>query len=291
MKLERVKLTASEVDNDTSEVLAMKIVYEPMKNGAFIAGGFARCIAHMVLLNKGNGARDYLSPTMEQFSSPRPGDVDIFFPPDIDMSEYLAMGELSVGGFARNVFTSFDSDSKGGYRNNWCVQLVDHKEFRYPDVTTCLASFDLVNSRYAIMAEAGSIYLYWDPEAIRLDKDKLIGICKSDTPFLSSRVMKYLNIRGCDNGLAPGSDEMLTEWFIRASSGAWPEYFSARHKSSVDKHVRVLARFDLMRVTDLTLFLGRWKQAIRKEKYGSEYVVDWACNKISEMTGVEGISS
>ncbi|MAG27700.1 hypothetical protein CMI47_19385 [Candidatus Pacearchaeota archaeon] len=291
MKLERVRLTASEINSDAAEVLATKPVYVAMTMGGFIAGGFARSLAHSLLLDRKASIRNYLTPNNQW---PRiastPGDVDIFSPASIDTLK-IAAGSRSLGDFAVNVPMKLSQQASAGvkevnmpWKREYVVQIVDHPRFRYEDVRSCLDSFDLINSRYAIAMDSGAIYLHWDPEAIRLDKSRQIGICRTDTPFLPARVAKYLRFRGCENGLAPGSDDMLTEWLIRASTGTWPEYFNARHKSSIDKHVRLMKMLDLMRVTDLTLFLGKWKQVVRKEKYGQEYIVDWACNQMGEMT-------
>ena len=266
--------------------------------GGWIAGGFPRFIFKILKDDLSSKAlTDYFQlgpmPPVDH-SSTAPGDVDFFFSRSDPFPEFSdALEERrSRGGFAIEMTIPADGrtvharhiDVALKERNTIKIQFVDHKDMIYSGPEECIESFDLLNSGYALSFtdDPSRMILHWDTRAAELDEKRIVGIGNPNTPFLPSRILKYINHRGCDAGLAPDSKKMLSEWFILAATGKWPEYIASRHMGSLHRDVKRLSAIGMMSKEDVVLFLGKW---IRNTGgYGSSTTVDWACETLANMS-------
>jgi len=284
MKLVYLKINRKNCNNDVGNILRKTIIRQPMVDGAWIAGGFARAVAHSVFSISSSGIEEYLVPNRNKWgvTSNIPGDVDIFSPKEVDLSKYANIGRRSFGDFAMETMCLFDN--KAYEPKRYTVQLVDHPKYRYNDVESCLESFDIVNSKYAIILKDGVYYLVYDKEALELDRSGYLNIAHTSGPFLAARVLKYLTYKKCCNGITQEGYKKLTEWFARAASGTWPVHFHGQHLTSIRSHICAMQSRGYMEIDNLVLFLGKWRHQYRKEKYGPVINVDWAVHKIDIMT-------
>ena len=184
MQLNKIQITIDNAPKHFGEVVAAKLVHMPLSQGAFIAGGFARCVAHQVLGISDIDIQWYLSPRYKSWDSPRrpSGDVDIFASAKINLDRYEKDTRESCGYFARDAYDNFSG-------NSYKIQLVTHPKYRYDNVTSCFKSFDIINARYAIVMEDNKYYLAWDESAEKVDREKQLDINDATGPFLASRVL------------------------------------------------------------------------------------------------------
>jgi len=288
MNLKYLKISKSNCDNDTGRILSKKPVYTAMSNGSWIAGGFARAVAHSIFNINNMTVKKYLVPNKYRGGEDREpcGDVDIFSPAHVEIDKIIhKMKTLkSYGGFATNFENVWfeDSDRSCPF-SKYTIQLVDDQKYRYNTIEDCLSSFDIRNARYGIVLKENSYYLVYDDASLILDKNKTLDIVHAFGPFLAVRVLKYIIYKNCKNGMTPESHEKLTEWFIRAASGVWDEHFNERHLSSIANNIKNMQHYGYMKPEDLILFLGKWRYQYRKEKYGPSFDVDWAAHQIEKI--------
>ena len=256
--------------------------------GCWIGGGFARQIAHHVLLKPKDHDEwmAYLSPSW-QYGQTHPGDVDVFMPKQTNDGTFdTAITELpnSFSGFAKNM-RLYGMPEK--FPGQCTIQYITDPAFRYDSVADCLKAFDLYNSRYALTCiDSGRFVLHWDPKALEADKMRRVSIVQTRSPFLGSRILKYIQLRGCDRGLMRESDALLLEWLIRAGSDEWPDMFRKDHINGVQTQVVNLREAGLVSVDELAFFINKWSINIKTgSAYNSVYKeVDWAIDQIEKAT-------
>ncbi|MBC8408843.1 MAG: hypothetical protein H8E12_09015 [Rhodobacteraceae bacterium] len=284
MDLTYLKINKENCESDVGKVLQNVIIRQTMKQGGWIAGGFARAVAHSVFNINNAVVKDYLIPNCDEWgnTSTPAGDVDVFSPVDTDLSEHDD-GCRSYGGFATNSRCLLDSYTGSGYNDNskrYTVQLVDHPEYRYNSVEDCLMAFDIINSRYAIVLKDNAYHLVYDKTALKLDRSGYLDIAHTSGPFLACRVLKYLIHRKCSKGITQHGYDKLTEWFSRAAAGIWPKHFYGHHLISISSHVRAMRAYGYMKIDNLVLFLGKWRHRYKEEMYGPVIEIDWAVHEI-----------
>jgi len=157
------------------------------EQGGFIAGGFARRIAHAVLK-----PGDYMA--TEDFPASRTNDIDIFFPrptagkaDPLDTESDFFKNINSIHSLKRS-FANFAWDAKLYQK----VQLVDHEDMRYNSITECFNHFDFTNCMYAIDKSLNGWTLHFNPDALDWDAKKMLHINTIDSPFLATRIVKYI---------------------------------------------------------------------------------------------------
>ena len=244
---------------DLNHILAsVPCVGTALDMGGWICGGFAR---HLLL---DRASRTYF----RSISGETPlGDIDLFFNSHADALAATPKGvRKSLAGFAKELNDLVK------------VQFVDDPDLIKPTIRETLSSFDIVNCQVAINNRRVVM-----PEGWReLEVSKLLQIARNDTPFLGSRLLKYLNHRGLES-LTDDSYEALTGWLAHAANdfkgGGWND----RHISGVKGHVKKLRERGLVRREDLIFFINKWKEIVRERRYGSThtYEIDWALNELS----------
>jgi hypothetical protein len=244
------------------------VIEATFQSGGWLCGGFAR---HLLI---GGSTENYLSGHRGSSGLVRSGDVDLFFPNVATASRVIssecAYANPSQGGFAK--------EAGGRWRRNHVkVQLVDHPDLVQPSIEDTLAHFDLVNCQVGIDGE----YIYFPEDWKEIERMRLIRIAHNNTPFLGSRILKYLEHRGLE-GLTQDSYEKLHGWFAYACNDFAEGGWSARHIAGVQGHVKKLREKGLVRREDLIFFLNKWKELIREKHYGRtfSYEVDWAANEL-----------
>jgi hypothetical protein len=280
MKLETMKLPV--LPPEPTGVLYTVSKHFGFEGGGWIAGGFARQVAHHLLVKMKTSEEweKYLEP--ERRRDYHPGDVDVFLPKHITHVE-LEAGLLTLRDSYAQFAKNLQANSRDHGRMN--IQFVTAPEFRYNGVQDCLAAFDLYNARYAITYEKpGEFVLHWDPRALVADRLNRVSIVQTLSPFLGSRVLKYIEHRDCGNGLMPDSNELLLEWLVRVATGAWPDNFDAKHIVGTKGQVMKLREAGYVKTNELAFFINRWK-ITGKSAYGFPgKEVDWACDQIDKAT-------
>lgn len=233
-------------------------VSHALREGAWIAGGFAR----QLLLDR--AARAYFKPLGP--SHIPSGDIDVFFNSVADAQRLIPTAACrSQAGFAKEVYETVK------------IQFVDDPGLIKPTIEETLSSFDIVNCRVAINHEWVII-----PEGWReLEASKLLRIGRNDTPFLGSRLLKYLEHRGLE-GITDDSYEQLTGWLAHAANDFKEGGWSPMHISGAQGHVKRLRDRGLVKREDLIFFIGKWKKIIVERSYASTVTqsVDWALHEL-----------
>jgi hypothetical protein len=248
--------------------LAVPSIDSTLSVGGWLCGGFAR---HLLL---GGSIEEYLAPMREKGQALHAGDVDLFFP-SVDAANKATNSTLarpSQAGFAKEMHESWR-------RQRVKVQLVDHPDLVQPTIEDTLSHFDLVNCQVGIDGE----HIYFPDDWEEVESQRLIRIAHNNTPFLGSRVLKYLEQRGLA-GLTEDSYEKLHGWFAHAGNDFAEGGWNAQHISGIKGHVKRLRDRGLMRREDLIFFLNKWKVVSHEKQYGMSftYEVDWALNELGK---------
>lgn len=247
---------------------SVPVINAAFQSGGWLCGGFAR---HLLL---GGSTENYITGHRAKDGAVmRSGDIDLFFP-SISIAEAvienIEYARPSIGGFAKEASSRWK-------RNHVKVQLVDHPDLVQPTIEDTLSRFDLVNCQVGTDGE----HIYFPEDWADLEQQRLIRISHNNTPFLGSRVLKYLEDRGL-TGLTDDSYEKLHGWFAYASNDFKEGGWSSNHITGVQGHVKKLRERGLVRREDLIFFLSKWKQVIQEKSYGRtfSYEVDWALNEL-----------
>lgn len=284
MKLETKKISG--LPPEATYLLEAVATSGALAAGGWIGGGFARQIAHHVLLKEKDHDEwmTYLSPG-NQYEWTRTGDVDVFLPKKTTkFDDEIAGFPNSYAGFAKNMKVY----GKGKeFPGRTTIQFITDPAFRYDTMEDCLQAFDLYNSRYALTyTDPGRFVLHWDPWALAADDLKIVSIASAESPFLGSRVLKYIQDRGCTNGIDPKSNDLMLQWLIRAGTDAWPDNFTKQHVNGVKNQVMKLRVAGHIEVDAMALFINKWAVRVKTGSgYESIYKeVDWAMDQIEKDT-------
>jgi len=258
----------SEFQSLLKQVPAVSLTFQL---GGWLCGGLAR----QLLLDK--PIQDYLSPLhgQEWGQRTRAGDIDLFFPdvPSATRAANATVGShRSLAGFAKNASSIFD-------RRPVSIQFVDHPDLIQTTIEGTLSHFDLVNCQVGIDGER----IYFPEDWHEIESNRLIRISHNETPFLGSRILKYLEYRDLE-GLTEDSYEKLHGWFAHAANDFREGCWNDQHISCVKNHVQKMRKRGLVRREDLIFFLNKWKIMLVERSYGQSfsYETDWALNELGE---------
>lgn len=245
-------------------LLKIPAIANALDMGGWIAGGLPR---HLLL--------DL--PLTEYFgedSNRRAGDVDIFFA-NIDEANRAAAFEESLqssyGGFA------LEAQARFAHRT-LKVQFVNHPDKVYQSVEGTLENFDFLNCMVGLTRDKLVVAKGWH----EAEAAKLLKICNATSPFLGSRINKYLTKRGLEN-ISPDSQENLTAWLCRASNQDYSG-ITQKHASGLQYAVKTLADLGHIRREDFLFFIGKYQMFVKERAYGETKVFDWALHHIGEST-------
>ncbi len=255
-------------------ILNLPAISAALCSGAYIAGGFAR----VILLGK--RVSTYL------FGHGNRGDIDLFFS-SREQIEYVThvlqrASHRSFGGNAREYSHAFPYQSLKPYEHyvtgtSFTLQVVDKEELILP-IREQLDRFDFVNVRCAFNSKE----MLADDRIMQLEKDHLLQVSNSSSPYLSSRIIKYIK-----KGYAAVTDdsrEQITDWIIRALAGEFDAFYPEKTRDSKFGKLGIQSLITghayLLRNEDLIMLLGQFKQEISGGKYGPTVEVDMALNII-----------
>ena len=251
--------------NEISDILQNKLIKHALEKGAWLAGGFPR----QILL--GRSIQSYFSPRGD---SPR-GDIDVFSPTVACAQEITSTVNPfpSQGGFAKNTSALIPLVARV------TVQIVDDPNLCHKTVEDCFDRFDFVNCQAAIKGDK----IIFNDEIFDLEERKLLKLTNSNTPFLGSRIVKYMKHRGMV-GITDDSIHHLSDWLVKSSMNAFPGY-NTRHLTGIESAVKRLAKEDVLRKDDFLFFLGKWQHVINNRgSYGknANIIVDWASHHLKD---------
>ena len=273
------------------QILELDAVQHALKFGGWLAGGSIAYAIHSGEMG------------LKRYGEILQGDIDVFFS---DQQNALAAAGtfedyaeslqnrpgrrryntmVSPSKFAFNILPRrnyWEKEIKQGVEESFAnIQYITHPNFCAPSPLHNISSFDLVAS----MAATDGKQVWRHKDLQQLQSKRLLRIARSDTPFLASRVIKYLiKDRGYDS-LEEGSNEKVHEWFYRAVTDS----FTGFEKKSIDSYHVMKKLWDcgLMEPGMLPLLVGKitdWER--RGGCYGGRsFRVDWATKKIVESGG------
>jgi hypothetical protein len=262
-----------------SKIMELDLIKDALNSGGWIAGGFVR----NVLL--GANLADYLhwhrAPRDAFERAKSQGDIDIFFPSEQIANDVINRHQQATGKSLELSVGKFAMESNGHLQGLGAVkiQLVNHKDHCAGSIDDCLDRFDFKNCKVAL----NKTHFFY-PEGWReLEATRMLKIDSTHSPFLGSRIVKYLNHRDMI-GLTPDSAELMTTWLCRAATETFPGY-SDTHLQGIKSAIMGIADKGFLAKEDLILFLGKWKKVMTEHVYGQHFTieVDWALHKIEEL--------
>ena len=296
------KRLSEEFMNLFNPVFKDKIIDVCLENNAWIAGGFARKIAHMyfnICEDKGNPVLPYQR-IVDYFRSG--GDIDIFTTSreNLDHIENIVLDQKDKNEvkkdfkksyysspFALNFLPDQDSFiySQLKARVFHSIQIVN--KFFFNNVKECFNSFDFTNCKYAIRKHKGGYTLYYSNLALEDDKKGLLNICHTNSPFLGNRIYKYCwkhSLKVADN---QNNKVMLKDFCLKLITKSWDKKFKFYSENTfLEYSAKNLHKAKTMSVEDLSLFIGKINHNINimiPQGYGyyiANEIVDWATNEI-----------
>ena len=271
--IEFVKVDPKEVLSDLgmqdlAKLISISAVEKGLARGGWIAGGAVRALLCGTTLS------DYFSYAEFQQS----GDIDIFFPSSVAANEAIASldKKYTSRSYGGNATQLNDSLAYDGIRSTVTVQYVDNQDFCNPDMLLSLQRFDFVNCMVAF--DGRSIIM---PKGWRdLEETKLLRIHNAHSPYLASRIKKYVKYRGY-SGISPDSREVFADWLVRSRSVS---NFSSFGKPTASALEAVKQIGHLMTGEELLLFIGKWSVVEKHNNYGHMFDThfDWALDHIQK---------
>ena len=270
-----------ELIESSSLIFQNKIVKECFEKEMWIAGGFARKVGHLLLdLNNVSASNNYLlkyldpgaffTNTKNKNQGNRYGDID-FFTSDQDnifviTSPYTlgtqklpprkANTYYSRGTFSDNLHHNVSNES---LNNNINIKIQLVRKFCFDSIESCFDSFDITNSKYAISKpKNGNHYvLHYDDEALKYDSMRMLHINHSNTPYLSSRIVKYLKYRGlksisCDDN----TTNNFNEYLYKCTSNKWDNLFNV-DGGFMESSIKALDKVRKLSDIELSIFIGK----------------------------------
>lgn len=280
-----------------------KIIDVCLDNEGWIAGGFARKIAHMyfgVCKKPSEHVLPYRN-LLEYFRYG--GDIDIFTTSrkNLDHIESIVLDVTNKSEvkksfkksyyespFALNFLPTQEFSLRLKEKLFHSVQIVN--KFFFKNVKECFDSFDISNCKYAIRKQNNVYTLYYSNLALEDDTKGLLNICHTDSPFLGNRIYKYCyrhNLKVADN---QNNKEMLREFCLKLLTKSWDEKFEFYSEDSfLEYTAKNLRRAESMPIENLSLFIGKINHDLNvmiPQGYGyyiANEIVDWASHEIQNM--------
>lgn len=277
-----------------------------MRNNIWIAGGFAREVAHsyfnLIDKNVNKAIYDYSYDNC---------DIDFFTTSNANLqkvlsdinsnkrfTDYYALNSnLSTfkNVFTENYLCEYDNIDKS-LCYSFMLQFVN--KFFYKDVNHCLNGFDLTNCKYGLTILENQVYLHYDEKALYFDKLKKLDISNCKSPLLSRRIMKYLKTKRLDELYSSEKNKnILKDYFIKIITKNWDSIFVNNMCDQTfdinNFHLKELDKLIDIEKENLIMFLGKIDNihsSYDKSSYGLYMVTeisDWASDMIYEKNNME----
>jgi len=257
---------------DLQVLQQISAVRSGLQSGGWIAGGAIRAIL------SGKALQEYV------FSRPMAGDIDIFFPStqaaeaalkNLSGLTRMQTGMRSFGGSAAQLFDCYGSSRQ----QQVSVQYVDKEDLCAPSIESCMMRFDFVNCMVAFDGQKIVMPIDWH----KIEERKQLHINNASSPFLASRISKYVKWRGYTGGITDESRDTFVDWLIRSHDSG---NFSRFDATSLRALERVKDIGHVMTGQELLLFVGKWTDTQEARNYGKTVSteVDWAVNHINSLS-------
>ena len=298
------QILSEEFINLFHPVFKDKVIDTCLENNAWIAGGFARKIAHMYFdICKSKDHDESLLPYQRIINYFRHGgDIDIFTTSKENLSQIEDIildkndkNEVKKD-FKKSYYSSpfalnflpeqesfIYSQLKGRIFHN--IQVVN--KFFFKNIKECFSSFDFNNCKYAIRKQGGGYTLYYSNLALEDDKKGMLNICHTNSPFLGNRIYKYCwkhSLKVADN---QKNKEMLKQFCLKLLTKSWNEKFKFYSENTfLEYSAKNLHKAKSLSLEDLSLFIGKINHNINimiPQGYGyyiANEIVDWATHEI-----------
>lgn len=291
------------------KVLENNVIKECFNKNMWIAGGLSRKIGRIVLGLDKHDKNSYKN-ILKYFK--QNGDIDFFTDNNSNINavynkvenNYFVNEDLN---WSLNIETKLRSrnlrdpdfpwlspfanniDLK---RLNATIQLVN--KFNFNNIEDCLNSFDLLNCRYAIYKKGSNYFLVYANELLNYEKDNVLVLCHSKTPFLGNRIAKYMLKHNMTFSGIKSNIAIFEEYLYKMSANVWKEETGIEISDMIiGSTVKSLHRIGNLSPNQLSLFIGKVSANVAdevvsmKNSYGvytftTYNNVDWASNEISK---------
>lgn len=280
---------------EINDIIDTDLVNKIFKSKLWIAGGFAREVAHKFFNISSRSLSTYLLPREGK------GDID-FFSHDINIVQKVIDEILSTNSdmshySINNTYNHFKNVYTDNFWNKSCtIQLVNKFEFK--NIKQCFDSFDVTNCKYAISKENGKYILHYDTAAKLNDIKKTLHISNSNSPYTLSRIHKYLNFRCLDKmSECEESKEEFSKCLYKIVENNWDKIYKISDANYLMRSLKRLNSTVTLSNKEISMFVGMFKDRVidsQEEVYsGSGYGVfirniykdvDWAINTLSQNT-------
>jgi len=262
--------------------------------GGIISGGLANTIFQNKSIIK------YLCPMKNKVNGEfngSIGDVDIYFQSEDDFkkacqyiegpNDNVYFVDDSLSGLCKNAYIQVWSTDGTELSDTWIIkdrfvkiQLIGAY---FGNSESILNTFDFNNLKKSIYYKSDQIFCCESVKSKQLTESCLIDINHSNSPFLMTRLNKYLQKRGY-KGVTDQSHKHIQDWLIKAASGCFTKEttgYDLFYDILNNKRVKqLIERRDIIRDADLILLLGKVKNITMIQgnyklfKYESDAVID-----------------
>ena len=264
------------VKDQLDRIFNNKISCTAFKESLWIAGGFARevCHANFNLNDKDKNFKhsriiDYL---VEKNSS---GDIDFFCKSEDvcnnvvkKMSEYINQLRdcYSIDYYSTNfswnyrTYNNYSRLMKSDLMTDVKIQIVN--KFFFKNISDCFDSFDVVNCKYALEKNNDDYIIYYEEDALESDREKILKLSSSKSPFTISRVVKYLRHRNLNNiSRDEKTQKIFLECLYKTIENNWPEIYNI-NEESIKSNIKNLHKTIKLSPELLSMFIGFMKETI-----------------------------
>ena len=285
-----------------------------IKDNAWIAGGFARIVAH----NEFKLSQSKNHKNIEEYLYGN-GDIDIF-------SSSLSNIKNSYMKFTRgklyqaakkaglnNYFTlnyescfsnninfpekkGLDANTPQSFRSHDIqhIKLQFVNKFFYDSIKDCFDNFDFTNCKYALTFSNKKFILHYVNEALEFDKLRALNLEHCNSPLLGNRIIKYLTRKKCLDGLyeSESNQNILSSFCLKVLANDWDKVYEENFYTSLTPENLCLTRLhDIVKLKkeDLILFLGKitmsntqyYSGGYGHYSYSETKTYDWALDVLS----------
>ena len=254
-----------------------------IKDNAWIAGGFARIVAHdefkLSLSKNHKKIEEYL------YSN---GDIDIFSSSLSNIKSAhmkFTRGELyKAAKKVAHINDCLPLNYESCFSNNVnfpekkALELNSHQSLRsydtqrikiqfvnkffYNNIKDCFNNFDFTNCKYALTFSNKKFILHYENEALEFDTIKSLNLEHCNSPLLGNRIIKYLTSKKNLDVLyeSERNQDILSSFCLKLLAGDWEKVYSDNfYNALTPKNLCITRLHDVVKLKkeDLVIFLGK----------------------------------
>ena len=253
-----------------------------IKDKAWIAGGFARIVAHDEFkLTKSKNHKN-----IEEYLYGN-GDIDIFSSSLSNIkNSYMKFtrGKLYQDAKKVSMYDCFQLNYDSCFSNNvnfperkaldlntpqtfraynaQHIKLQFVNKFFYDNIKDCFDNFDFTNCKYALTFLNKKFIIHYDKKALEFDKIKVLNLEHCNSPLLGNRIIKYLTRKKCLDGLyeSESNQNILSSFCLKVLANDWDKVYKDNFYNTLTPANLFVPRLhDIIKLKkeDLILFLGK----------------------------------